>query len=140
MSGAAAVPPGLFERLRAAWSAETSKCPGTWRAESPERGQAWATACALRWALGGEVVEGAAIPPRGPQVPHAWNRLPDGSEVDLLRHAFPAGTTFSDRPCDTPDARLARQDLDCDAPYRGGLLLARAWLAPEPPPSRAFAP
>jgi hypothetical protein len=45
--------------------------------------------------FGGEVVWAAATTPDGERHSHYFNRLPDGTTVDLTREQFSTGTTFA---------------------------------------------
>ncbi|MBL8516518.1 MAG: hypothetical protein JNM76_06065 [Betaproteobacteria bacterium] len=64
--------------------------------------------------LGGEIIHAKVLPAGEPQHWHAWNRLPDGREVDLTLEQFPPAQRFevADFPEDVikavagPQARL----------------------------------
>jgi hypothetical protein len=72
----------VVRALKASWDAETSSDP-TWAASDPSRGQCAVSALVIQDEFGGDliraVVEG---------VSHYWNRLPNGSEVDVTRDQF----------------------------------------------------
>jgi hypothetical protein len=77
--------------VRAAWCRET--CDDSdladWTPEVPARGQCGATALVLHDLLGGDLLLAEVLLPDGSrQGVHWWNRLPDGSEVDLTREQF----------------------------------------------------
>lgn len=82
----------LAEAIREAWSSETS-IDERWNGERPSLGQCAVTALVVQDYLGGELlraeVEG---------VSHYWNRLPDGTEIDLTRDQF---TRFSPSQIET---------------------------------------
>lgn len=71
----------LAAALRSAWSAETAN--GVWSSRVPSRGQCAVTALVIQDFLGGELLRTEVD-----DVSHYWNRLPDGSEVDLTRAQF----------------------------------------------------
>jgi hypothetical protein len=73
----------LETALRTAWSADTSSDPTAWSATNPAWGQCAVTALVVQDELGGELLRAAA-----PGGSHYWNRLPDGTELDLTREKF----------------------------------------------------
>ena len=81
------VAPNLHEVAQAvgrAWSRETSADPAHWSAINPAWGQCAVTALVIQDMFGGElqrcVFQGMT---------HYWNRLPDGTNVDLTVCQFP---------------------------------------------------
>jgi hypothetical protein len=90
--------------LRACWCRETAWTPDQWSADNPAAGQCWSSAYTVRALLGGEVVHAEVLPESTPRQWHAWNRLPDGTEIDFTREQFPAGQQFSDS--DFPEDRI----------------------------------
>lgn len=72
----------LARTLREAWSGETS-ADGNWSPERPSLGQCAVTALVLQDHLGGELLRAEVD-----GVSHYWNRLPDGTEIDLTRDQF----------------------------------------------------
>lgn len=117
--------PGLAEieaALRASWSAETAWSPARWSADSPAAGQCWSSAFVVRALLGGEVVHAKVLSDTESQLWHAWNRLPDGSEVDLTREQFPHGQQFE--VADFPESAI-----EAVAGPQAKLLLARVRLS-----------
>lgn len=70
------------ERLRAAWRADTS-FDHSWSEDNPALGHCAVTALAVQDEFGGDLLR-AEIPGGS----HYWNRLPDGSEVDLTAGQF----------------------------------------------------
>jgi hypothetical protein len=77
--------------VRAAWCRAT--CDDVdladWTPENPARGQCGATALTVHDLLGGELLLAEVLRPDGSrQGVHWWNRLPDGTEVDLTREQF----------------------------------------------------
>jgi hypothetical protein len=74
----------LRKAFLSAASAETSCYPGSYDAgKSPLDGHCGAVATVIRGMFGGYVVTG-----RVNGVPHYWNRLPDGTELDLTSCQF----------------------------------------------------
>lgn len=69
--------------LRLAWCAETSSDP-TWSAKNPALGQCAVTALVVQDRLGGDLLRTTVD-----GVSHYFNRLPDGTELDLTRDQFP---------------------------------------------------
>lgn len=72
----------LSRAIRAAWSAETSFADD-WDPEHPSVGQCAVTALVIQDFFGGDLLRSEVG-----GVSHYWNRLPDGSEVDLTRDQF----------------------------------------------------
>lgn len=86
--------------VRASWNALTAEHPHRWTPDNPAYLQCSATARLVRDLLGGEVLI-APVSRRGmPCGFHAWNRLPDGTELDLTRDQFVAGEVIG-----TPETR-----------------------------------
>jgi hypothetical protein len=81
----------LRDRLRLAWSADTSSEPQAWTAANPAWGQCAVTACLVEDLVGGEVVWAEAKLPDGRRISHYFNRI-DGKELDLTFEQFPLGT------------------------------------------------
>lgn len=88
--------------LRSCWSSETAWSPAQWSAANPAAGQCWSSAYVVRTLLGGEIVHAQVLPETDPKLWHAWNRLPDGVELDITREQFPSDQQFkvSDFPED----------------------------------------
>lgn len=82
----------IKRKLRIAWKKATSSDPAGWTPENPAWGQCAVTACVVQDALGGDIVWAEATTPKGAKISHYFNRLADGSVVDLTRGQFPAGT------------------------------------------------
>ena len=80
----------LYDRVRAAWGADTcDPVDLPWSPDNPSRGQCGVTALVLHDHLGGELLVAEVLRDDGSrQGWHLWNRLPDGSEVDLTREQF----------------------------------------------------
>ncbi|MDX2218102.1 MAG: hypothetical protein SF172_03685 [Burkholderiales bacterium] len=117
--------PGLAEieaALRASWSADTAWSPARWSVHRPAAGQCWSSAFVVRALLGGEVVHAKVLSDATPQQWHAWNRLPDGSEVDLTLEQFPHGQQFE--VADFPESAI-----EAVAGPQAILLLARVRAA-----------
>ncbi|WP_435804253.1 YunG family protein [Rhodococcus erythropolis] len=80
----------VTEALNAAWGPDTCAPEdiGDWSEENPARGQCATTAVVVHDYFGGDLVRGE-VHVRGERVDfHWWNRLPDGSEIDLTREQF----------------------------------------------------
>jgi hypothetical protein len=73
---------GLARVIRAAWSAKSSS-GDDWSPARPSVGQCAVTALVVQDYLGGELLQSHV---QG--ISHYWNRLPDGTEVDLTRDQF----------------------------------------------------
>lgn len=81
----------LERAVRASWCALTAERPHRWTPENPAYLQCSATARMVRDLLGGEILI-APVSRGGARCGfHAWNKLPDGSELDLTREQFVAG-------------------------------------------------
>ena len=76
----------FLEAVRATWSASTSVDPAGWNSRNPAWGQCAVTALVLQDEFGGELVRGLVN-----GVSHYFNRLPDGTDLDLTREQFGAG-------------------------------------------------
>jgi hypothetical protein len=105
--------------LREAWCRETAM-GDRWVFDCPSLDQCAVTALVVQDILGGELLrcetrEGDS---------HYWNRLPDGSELDLTKQQFQC---ISDEPLrDTVTVRSREYVLSYpDTMYRYGLLLMR---------------
>lgn len=74
----------LREKIAKCWSKETSyfgaKSDGS-------RGQCYVTALLVKELLGGDILMGN-VPNREPPETHYWNRLPDGTELDLTSDQY----------------------------------------------------
>jgi hypothetical protein len=81
----------LIQRLRAAWSEDTSSDPMNWTPKNPAWGQCAVTACVVQDQLGGEVVWATAHHADGRRFSHYFN-LVEGQELDLTREQFPEGS------------------------------------------------
>lgn len=82
--------------LRASWGADTCSPEelerAGWSPANPAWGQCDVTALVVHDLLGGQLMCGEVYAVNGErQGFHWWNRLPDGSEVDLTRDRFRAG-------------------------------------------------
>jgi 8-oxo-dGTP pyrophosphatase MutT (NUDIX family) len=62
-----------------------------WHPGNPARGQCGPTALVVREILGGDLIHGRVTAGGEPSGHHYWNRLPDGSELDLTREQFRPG-------------------------------------------------
>lgn len=101
--------------IRSSWSEETCDplaLPG-WSPETPARGQCVVTALIVQEFLGGDLLLAAVRNDDGSrQGLHYWNRLPDGTELDLTREQFAESETIQapyvvPRPSDLTRGRLS---------------------------------
>ena len=86
-------PEDLHVALRAAWARDTcdDSDVADWSPENPARGQCGATALVVHDRCGGDLLVAEVLHPDGSrQGWHYWNRLPDGTQVDLTREQFAA--------------------------------------------------
>ncbi len=95
--------------LRAAWGPDTCDPHDleTWSPDNPSRGQCGVTALVIQDLLGGDLVLGEVYVGETKVGHHYWNRLPDGSEVDLTADQFQpeeavVGGQVQHRPADAP--------------------------------------
>ncbi len=90
---------GLLDRFRSnlpgCWSSDTSADPEGWTAENPSWGQCAVTACMAQDLFGGEIIWATAITPDDERHSHYFNRLPDGTILDLTRDQFPPATELA---------------------------------------------
>lgn len=79
--------------LRAAWGPDTCDPHdlANWRPDNPARGQCGVTALVLQDLLGGELMRGEVHVDGAKIGHHWWNRLPDGTTVDLTAEQFHPG-------------------------------------------------
>lgn len=104
----------LTAALQAAWGPDTCAPEDIkdWSETNSARGQCATTAVVVHDYFGGDLVRGE-VHVRGEQVDyHWWNRLPDGSEIDLTRQQFSVqesvvGCVYVPRP--TGRTRLDRE-------------------------------
>jgi hypothetical protein len=96
-------PEELQELLRKyCWSRETTSDREYWTPENPAWYQCGPTAVLVKDLYGGEILMGEVII-KDPEcirkrqpLPHFWNRLPDGKEIDLTREQFPPWTRITE--------------------------------------------
>ena len=76
------------ELFKLAWCRETARVDmqSVWDAKTPSRGQCDATALVIEGICGGDILV-SAVAGYGS---HYYNRLPDGTEIDLTAEQFPA--------------------------------------------------
>lgn len=104
----------LARALRQSWNSDTCapEGPATWNVGNPAREQCITTVLVVHDVMGGELIRGE-VHVAGEHVDfHWWNRLPDGSELDLTREQFAdhehiVGSTMVARPSD--GGRVAKQ-------------------------------
>src|SRR3954452_9217140 len=77
----------LLPLLLRSWGPETCDPSdlADWHPGNPSRGQCGVTAMVVREVLGGDLVLGQVTAGGEPAGHHYWNRLPDGTELDLTR-------------------------------------------------------
>ena len=103
--------------IRASWSAETCDpvALAEWSPQTPARGQCAVTALIVQEFLGGDLLLAEVRNSDGSrQGLHYWNRLPDGTELDLTREQFAASEIVQapdviPRPPDLSRGRLFPQ-------------------------------
>ena len=94
--------------LEKAWSRATSADPKEWSRQNPSWGQCAVTACVVQDHFGGTLLRvDAWIIGVGDPIGHYFNKLPDGTTVDLTRIQFPTDTIFS-----PPQERMRAHVLD----------------------------
>ena len=81
----------LADRIKQAWSKETAFLPDEWSDENPARGQCAVTAAVVQDELDGEIVKCEVS---GESYKHFYNRLLDGTIVDLTREQFNSDVVF----------------------------------------------
>ncbi len=74
----------LRTQLEQTWSADTSTDPEGWSPACPAKGQCGVTALLVQDRFGGVILRSLVCGHS-----HFWNRLDDGTEVDLARDQFP---------------------------------------------------
>ncbi|MFI5836586.1 hypothetical protein ACIA5A_23195 [Micromonospora sp. NPDC051300] len=76
--------------LRASWGADTCDPHDLphWHPGNPARGQCGVTALVVQDLLGGDLVLGEVFVGAARVGHHYWNRLPDGTDVDLTADQF----------------------------------------------------
>lgn len=108
----------LRQHFLAAWGADTcyAHMSDEWTPERPSRDQCGMTALVVQDILGGDLVH-AEVHVDGAQVGHHyWNRLPDGSDVDLTSDQFRpeeeiVGATVIARPPGAPRYQREQYEL-----------------------------
>jgi hypothetical protein len=73
----------LANRLRVAWSRETSTSSDEWSDSNPALGQCAVTALIVQDTMGGQLLRSTVD-----GVSHYWNRLPSGEVIDLTFEQF----------------------------------------------------
>jgi hypothetical protein len=104
--------------VRAAWARDTCDPVDAddWSLANPARGQCGTTALTINDLLGGELLLAEVLHADGSrQGVHWWNRLPDGTEIDLTREQFTSHEVIQQprampRPSEPPK-RAAEQYL-----------------------------
>ena len=108
----------LRSHLLAAWGPDTCypNMREEWTPQNPSRDQCGMTARVVQDVLGGDLVQGE-VHVAGEQIGHHyWNRLPDGSDVDLTGDQFRpeeqvVGGTVVVRPPDGPRYHREQYEL-----------------------------
>jgi hypothetical protein len=118
----------VSEAIHASWSAQTCDpaARAQWSAANPARGQCGVTALVLNDLLGGDLILADVRRPDGTkQGHHYWNRLPDGSEIDLTIGQFDEGEVVQQgRPVIRPGGPPRR----CREEYERLRASVLAWL------------
>jgi len=94
--------------VRGAWSAETADHPEAWDPATPAACQCGVTALLIRELLGGDILLAAAVQGGEVIARHAWNRLPDGVEIDLTVEQFSADVELGPPVAGEPRVRDVR--------------------------------
>ncbi len=84
----------VSDALRASWTRGTADPVDAelWHEGNPSRGQCGASSFVVQDLLGGDLILAEVFFPDGTrQGVHYWNRLPDGTEIDLTREQFVDG-------------------------------------------------
>jgi 8-oxo-dGTP pyrophosphatase MutT (NUDIX family) len=94
----------LLPLLLRSWGPETCDPSdlADWHPGNPSRGQCGVTAMVVREVLGGDLVLGQVTAGGEPAGHHYWNRLPDGTELDLTRDQFRPGELITPGTAVTP--------------------------------------
>jgi hypothetical protein len=111
------LPADLEAAIRASWSeASCDPVDLPWTTGNPSCGQCGVTSLVVQDHVGGDLLMATVRHADGRrQGVHYWNRLPDGTEVDLTREQFRGGEVIQDdavvqrRPDELSDARAYRQ-------------------------------
>jgi 8-oxo-dGTP pyrophosphatase MutT (NUDIX family) len=125
----------LEPALRDGWGPDTCDPVdlADWRPDNPARGQCAVTALVVNDLLGGELILGEVFEDGVRRGCHYWNRLPDGSEVDLTRDQFRSGERVTGGAAVVRPSRVPRR---CRGQYE---LLRHRVLAgldlADPPPA-----
>jgi hypothetical protein len=92
------IPADLEAAIRASWATDTcDPVDLPWSADNAPRGQCGVTALVIQDRLGGDLIMATVHNADGSrQGVHYWNRLPDGTELDLTRDQFTAGEVIQD--------------------------------------------
>ena len=116
----------LRARLRAAWGPDTCYPDSSedWRPDNPARDQCGMTALVVQDLLGGELILGEVHVDGTKVGNHYWNRIPDGTELDLTAEQFLPGEVVANgrvviRPPDAPRRHRAQYELLRDRVVRG---------------------
>ncbi len=92
---------GYMGLIQKAWCRETSVDPEKWTPDNPAYGQCAVTALVIQDLLGGDLLRGTVN-----GVSHYWNRLPDGTEIDLTKSQFGGTVCRTDIPVIRPRSYL----------------------------------
>ncbi|MER7009256.1 NUDIX domain-containing protein [Dactylosporangium sp. NPDC000555] len=101
----------LFPLLLRSWGPDTCDPSdlADWHPGNPSRGQCGPTALVVREIMGGDLLRGRVTAGGEPAGHHYWNRLPDGTELDLTRDQFrPGELVVGGEPVPPPDGPPAR--------------------------------
>lgn len=131
----------LAEALRGAWAADTCSPDDIeragWSRDNPAWGHCDITALIVNDVFGGDLMVGEVHLDGEQHGFHWWNRLVDGTELDLTREQFRLGQTITEaRPVKRPKGRLRRR-WDEYLLLRERLALE---LGPLPPPAGGTEP
>lgn len=89
----------LTRALQASWSSETSYDGNTYDGTNPPRGQCVVSSLVIQDYFGGDLVR-VAVTGEGIDEKHYFNRLDDGTIIDVTRHQYTQPVTMTDSPVD----------------------------------------
>ena len=112
--------------FRAAWGPDTCYPDSSqdWQPDNPSRDQCGMTALVVQDLLGGELILGEVHVDGHKVGNHYWNRIPDGTEIDLTADQFLPGEVIVNghdvvRPPDAPRRHREQYELLRDRVVRG---------------------
>ncbi|MFH8615279.1 hypothetical protein ACH4E8_09415 [Streptomyces sp. NPDC017979] len=118
----------IARALHASWAADICSpddiARAPWTPDNPARGQCDITALVVHDLLGGHLLLGEVTLDGADHGYHWWNRLPDGTEIDLTREQFRQGQIITPgRAVQRPPGRLPRRHEEYEV-LKGRVLAA----------------